>query len=227
MWAVDLEVAVGRAGDFHAREVPDVGPEDRRVHIWWFEPAVEALVLGSTQTEGVVDLDMCRHLGIDVVRRRSGGGLVHLTREGTLWLDVVIPVEHPLWIPDVTASANWLGDVWIDALSTVGVRELNQHRSRLERTATSDLICFAGRGPGEVFLASGSKVVGISQRRTRTHARFQCAVSITWDPGRLVQLLIDPKPDLGEIEIAGSTLDLDRDELVSVTTKLLIERLAV
>jgi hypothetical protein len=41
-------------------------------------------------------------------------------------------------------------------------------------------VCFAGLGPGEVT-RNGAKVVGISQRRTRHAARFQCAVLHRWD----------------------------------------------
>ena len=44
-------------------------------------------------------------------------------------------------------------------------------------TGWCPLVCFAGVGPGEV-LAGGRKLVGISQRRTRAGARFQCAVHV-------------------------------------------------
>jgi hypothetical protein len=37
-------------------------------------------------------------------------------------------------------------------------------------------------------------VVGISQRRTRGWARFQCAAYLRWDPGALVALLAPPRP---------------------------------
>ena len=50
------------------------------------------------------------------------------------------------------------------------------------------VVCFAGTGPGEVLVA-GRKVVGISQRRTRAGARFQCSVPILWDGARHAALL--------------------------------------
>ena len=43
------------------------------------------------------------------------------------------------------------------------------------------------------------KVVGISQRRTRRWARFQCAAYVRWDPAALVALLAGPRPSLGEL----------------------------
>ena len=50
-------------------------------------------------------------------------------------------------------------------------------------------MCFAGRGPGEVFV-DGAKVVGLAQRRTRAGARFQCAVLRRWEPERLIEAVV-------------------------------------
>lgn len=220
-----VERLVGRARDFHDRDLPD----DRDVHIWWFEPESEALVLGSTQVESLVDREACLRNEVEVVHRRSGGGLVLLSRSGTLWLDVVIPADHPLWDRDITSSSFWVGETWMKALEMCGAPALVQNRSRLERSPVSDLICFAGRGPGEVFLVGdglgsfGPKVVGISQRRTRLHARFQTAVSLQWQPSRLLALLHDPKPAVDDILEAGSTLELDRERLIEVMTTCLVD----
>ena len=61
------------------------------------------------------------------------------------------------------------------------------HTGEMIRTLWSSAVCFAGVGPGEV-LVDGAKVVGISQRRTRAGARFQCAVMRTWDPSELARI---------------------------------------
>jgi hypothetical protein len=49
-------------------------------------------------------------------------------------------------------------------------------------------VCFAGLAAGEVIV-DGAKVVGISQRRTRAGARFQCSVPLRWDAARHAELL--------------------------------------
>jgi lipoate-protein ligase A len=49
-------------------------------------------------------------------------------------------------------------------------------------------VCFAGLAPREVSW-QGRKVVGISQRRTRVGARFQCALLHGWDPDPLLDVL--------------------------------------
>ncbi len=85
-----------------------------------------------------------------------------------LWVDVVLPAGDPLWVDDVRRSSLWLGRAWASLLGgTV-------FDGPFVRTPLSDVWCFAGLGPGEVTV-DGRKVVGISQRRTRDWALFQCA----------------------------------------------------
>lgn len=192
----------GRAGDFHARE----WPTDHEPHIWWFHPVRAALVLGSTQTLDSVDIDACTERGIDIVQRRSGGGAVLLQPGGTVWIDVVLPSGHPRWRLDIGESAVWIGDVCATTLTRMGCGPMEIHTGAMQRSSWSSLVCFAGRGAGEVFDSQGSKVVGISQRRTRQWARFQCVISMAWDPDTLVQILRPPRPNLSEIATAGSTL---------------------
>ena len=153
----------GTATELHLRELP---PERG---VWVFEVDQPALVLGSTQP--LIDLD-----GIEVVRRRSGGGAVYLEPGGTLWVDVVVPRGDEVWDDDVGRATYWLGEAWAAAVDGGAA----VHRGPMVRTEWSDLVCFAGLGPGEVTV-DGRKVVGISQRRSRAAARFQCVTYETWD----------------------------------------------
>ena len=95
-----------------------------------------------------------------------------------LWVDVLLPEAIPSGTMTSPAPTHWLGETWRDASGWGSV-----HTGEMIRTLWSSAICFAGVGPGEV-LVDGAKVVGISQRRTRAGARFQCAVMRTWDPER-------------------------------------------
>ena len=168
-----------------------------------------AIILGSTQERSLVNEEMCLAKKIEIVKRRSGGGIVFLAEDSTIWIDVEIPREHSLWVNDVGDSSLWLGEVFRKELSELCDVNLELHRSGLIKTVWSPLICFAGRGPGEVFTEDGRKVVGISQRRTRDWARFQCAVSLQWKPELLLELLNEPRPTISEIENCGSNLLLD------------------
>jgi lipoate-protein ligase A len=174
----------GSAAAFHERVVPDpVEPA-----LWWFEVERPAVVLGSTQRDDVVDADAARAAGVEVARRRSGGGAVLLEPGGSIWIDVILPATDPRWDPDVGRSFRWLGEAWRAVLVGLGVAGPSVHDGPLVRGPWSDLVCFAGLGPGEVTV-DGQKMVGISQRRTRSGARFQCALVLRWDPTVLIDVL--------------------------------------
>jgi hypothetical protein len=77
-----------------------------------------------------------------------------------------------------------LGAAWATAIGGEAVA----HTGPMVPSEWSDTVCFAGLGPGEVTI-EGRKAVGISQRRTRRSARFQCVAYERWDPHPLVDLL--------------------------------------
>lgn len=205
MSGIVTQIVAGSAVDFHARPLPT----DPHPHIWWFTPTHSALVLGSTQDRSIVNLTECRKRGIEIVKRRSGGGAVLLSRETTVWIDVVLPATHELSASDIGQAPLWLGKLFQKELANLGVADLTIHETMMEKTHWSTLICFAGRGPGEVFTSNGHKVVGISQRRTREWVRFQIVVSLAWRPEILLALLNVPKPNLEDIFQCGSDISLD------------------
>lgn len=189
----------GSAADLHARAVPD----DGRRRIWVFEPTDPAVVLGSTQRDGAVDQVAAADAGIDVVRRRSGGGAVWVAPGDPVWVDVVVPRGDPWWEDDVGRAFLPVGRAWQAALAALGVPG-RVHDGPLARGPWSDLVCFAGRGPGEVFAdeGRGGKLVGMSQRRTRAGARFQCALPRVWSAEPLRSLL-RPEPPVGVLDECG------------------------
>jgi lipoate-protein ligase A len=150
--------------------------------------AVPTVVLGSTQPEELVDAARLRAHGVEPARRRGGGGAVSLGPGGQLWLDAWIPRDDPLWVADVSAAAEWVGAWWTGALTGLGQGGLEVHRGRAEPGVFGDLVCFAGRGPGEVFQGA-RKVVGLSQWRAREGALFSSCAYLRWDPASLLALM--------------------------------------
>ena len=144
------------------------------------------LVLGSRQTPDSVDSAVCEQRGIEVVGRRSGGGAVLVGTEQLMWFDVVLTRDHPGWNDDVGKSFAWVSDRIRSALASLGV-QTECHNGPMVNTEWSDLVCFAGLGPGELTI-DGKKLVGISQRRTRQAARFQVAILRRWDPMEMLEL---------------------------------------
>ena len=189
MEAIPLRRLVrGDAGALHDRPIEPVA----RVEVLEIErPAV---VLGSTQSFDVVDVARAEESGFAVVRRRSGGGVVILQPGDHMWIDVTVPRGHALWLDDVERATWWLGEAWCEILraemgatggkagtTLSGASEWSVHREKLIATAPERAVCFASIGPGEVVRSDATaglsrKVVGISQRRTKDAARFQCTV---------------------------------------------------
>jgi len=181
----DVRRLRGSAAALHAQPVPDAPGRA----VWVLESERPALVLGSTQGPELVDQDAAGALGVDVVRRRSGGGVVLVVPETTAWVDVIVPAGDPLWDDDVGRAAQWLGGTWQTALADLGVAPSEVHVGALACGPLGRLVCFATVGAGEVTTPDRRKLVGISQRRTRAAARFQCAAYSAWEPDPLVRLL--------------------------------------
>ena len=147
-------------------------PDPVEPEIWLHEITAPALVLGSTQLDDVVDPIACEQHGIEVVRRRSGGGAVLLIPDAVVWVDVILPAGSAGWTDDVHRPMVWFGECLAAAFAQVGVGGTAVHDGAMISTAASQLVCFDGLGPGELTL-DGAKLVGISQRRTRSAARLQ------------------------------------------------------
>jgi lipoate-protein ligase A len=186
-----------------------------RIH----HPVSPAVVLGSAQPASHVNAFRAKAAGLDVVRRRSGGGAVLVRPDDVVWVDLFIPVGDPLWEVDVGRAMWWVGAAWAGALAALTTAPPRVWQGPLCRNEWSDRVCFAGLGPGEVTV-DGRKVVGISQRRTRAGALFQTALLRRWDPEALLSVLeLDPSQQ----ERAGTALSavaigvpgLEEEEIIS------------
>lgn len=179
----DVVRAKGDARGFHSLGVPNGAKRSVRI----LDVSGPALALGSSQSIDDVDLNLASTLNVDVFHRQSGGGAVLLDPGAQVWIDVVIARSDPLWCDDVSLASQWLGEVWVEALHAVGIDGVI-HQGAMVTNELSSVVCFAGLAAGEVTV-NGAKVVGISQRRTRAGARFQCSVPLQWDAQRHAALL--------------------------------------
>lgn len=196
----------GTVGELHALS-PDPGA-DREV--WLMSPLDTALVLGSAQPEETASSPITESSA--VVRRRSGGGAVLVAPDHSVWIDVVIGRSDPLWDDDVNRAPLWLGEAWAAALASLGIRQ-GEVFDRYEPGPWGRLACFASRGPGEVMVG-GAKAVGITQRRTRTTARFQTLLYRHWSPEELIARLAESSEELrNALSSAAWPVDAQPDDI--------------
>ena len=181
-----------------APEPPPGSPRLARLH------TVErpGLVLGSAQPASVADWAAAADAGVEVVRRRSGGGAVLLQPGRQVWADFFVPADDLLWSDDVTEAARWAGALWSSAVAPFAAEPVSVHTGRLTADRWGKLVCFAGQGPGEVF-AGGLKVVGVSQRRNPRRARIQTTARLAARHG--TDAAEEAGPGLDELEF----LDLE------------------
>lgn len=165
-----------------------------------------ALVIGSTQDVASIDRRAVAAARIDVARRRSGGGAVLLGTDDHVWVDLVVPSGDPLADDDVERAAWWVGEAWAAAVAPGAGSSVEVHDRGVSDREAGRIACFAGVGPGEVLL-DGRKVLGVSQRRTRAAARFQCVAYRRWDPDAMLDLLADPVASPGSSPGSGPSQD--------------------
>lgn len=191
-------------------EGPVTAPE-----VWWCDVTERAIVLGSRQRPTLLRQPVA--LTDDapewpVVRRRSGGGIVVVDPARLIWIDLVLP--HGVAPDDVRGAMEWAGERWRQALLALRPDlgpALTVHVGGMQTSAWSDLICFAGLGPGEVLLAD-RKLVGLSQRRTSRGLRIQGLLYRQLLPYDISTVLAGPLP-AGRPDPIG-VLDVDPAALV-------------
>ena len=191
-WAV--EHLRGSASTLH-EFVPPKLPE-RTVRV--LETQSTALVIGSSQRSSDIDWHSACSLDVSIVRRSSGGGAVLLVPDQHVWIDVWLPFGDELWRDDVVAAADWLGDAFALALTDAQLSSVWVYRGPVSGGALSEVVCFLGRGPGEVF-SGDKKVVGVSQRRTRDWIRFQTVLHRRF-PAELTAALLAVPVDSEAVE---------------------------
>jgi lipoate-protein ligase A len=118
-------------------------------------------VLGSSQEATVLNADS----SLARRRRRGGGGVVFLQPDD-LWIDFWIPAADERWTSDLHDASLAVGRWWADALRQHVDGDFVVHEGSVTGDDELRSVCFAGRGPGEVFLAE-RKVVGLTQWRVR------------------------------------------------------------
>jgi len=146
-------------------------PEAEVLRFW--ESSVPFVVLGrSGEAEAEVDLDRCGRLGVEVLRRCSGGGTV-LQGPGCLNYALVLRQDRSEGTRSIGGTNRWIMEIHRSSWAS-----LSGKSSGVEEI--TDLVC------------GGRKISGSAQRRGRTHLLFHGTFLLSFDLGRMDWLLRDP-----------------------------------
>ncbi len=152
----------------------------------WSPPALSVGYFQRTSED--VDLDQCRRLGIDLVRRPTGGKAVYHDRE--LTYSVAARAEDPLFPNDLHGTFLCVARGLIAGLTRLGVRaEILQSRNAgLSARGPASPACFAQAMGFEIGI-DGKKLVGSAQRRWRDGFLQHGSILCEYDPEITAQLI--------------------------------------
>lgn len=169
-------------------------------------------VLGGSQSVEVLDAQRRSHVA---VRRRRGGGGVVLLQPEDVWIDWWIPSLDVRWSPDVHVTSNRVGEWWRSVLAARLDGEVVMHQGALAGEPAWRVACFAGRGPGEIFV-DDRKAVGVTQWRVREGV-FVSSVLPSGHSNALLELLADVPDGLARAldHHTLESLGLDGDDVTA------------
>lgn len=162
----------------------------------WYTPRQRALVLGNGQSTTIAAPDALTAQRTALYKRASGGTAV-LVDATLVSLDIALPHTHPLATSDVVRAYHWVGELWAEALRSLGAadaRALPTEEVRalppLARDDPLRLACYGLLSPWEVVIgAAPRKLVGLCQTRRRPGALYQTGVYLRLDASALADLL--------------------------------------
>lgn len=160
----------------------------------WAPPAVS---LGYSQPAHDVNVDACRRLGYDLVRRPTGGRAILHDHEVTY--SVVIREDLVPGDSSVLASYRWISSGLLEGLKLLGV-EAHLGPSGARRGGdlrTSKAACFAYAARGDA-VHEGRKVMGSSQVRRRRCILQHGSIPLSLNRQVLAQLFAEP----GDLSLA-------------------------
>src|SRR5438132_3162632 len=168
--------------------------------LYWSQAERVGLVLGYSQKHAILNPAALSAQQIPVYHRRAGGTAV-LVGPQLLSLDVVLPANHPLILPDVVESYRWFGQAWVEALLLLGVQaravspqEAHEQRALLKQAETHahetilHRACYGSLSSYEAVVDQ-RKVVGFDMVRRRVGSLLQAGVLLHWQTETLAQLL--------------------------------------
>jgi len=177
----------------------------------WAPPAVS---VGYFQNSpGDVDLAACREMGIDVVRRLTGGRAVFHDRE--LTYSVTCPDNVPTFPDDILGTYKIISSCLVYGLNSIGLNaSLTSPMKKIVKDSPS--ACFTSPSHHEIAI-DGKKLVGSAQRRGEGGFLQHGSILIEFDGERLRKVL----PGTVGLECVTSIRDHSNIDIHSLVCRII------
>jgi len=167
----------------------------------WLRPCIS---VGYSQTpENELDLSLCRELGIQVVKRPTGGGIVFHTKAEATY-SFVIPFEREFrnGSPEIL---NKTSKALVTALSSFGIDvHISENRKRW-----NSRFCFSYPSRCEIT-ANGRKIIGMAHRIGKRGMLQQASIFVDNEIDFMLKALKNPPPKRDITSKAASIRELIR-----------------
>ncbi len=128
----------------------------------WHPAAVSIGYFQDPQNE--VNLAQCSNMGVDVVRRLTGGKAVY--HEDEITYSVVAGVQEKSFSTDISGTYEVISNCLVQGLSYLGIEANLAPVGRIAKNNELEACCFAVPSRNEL-LVSGRKICGSAQMRTK------------------------------------------------------------
>ncbi len=210
------EAVIDAVGDGEA-------PATLRMYSW----SRDAVILGVGQPAAQLDLDACREVGCEVLRRISGGTAVF--HDGnTVSFQLVLPEGHPFLSDDIHVNYQRIAEIVVSMLASLGIasRWASIEEARADRAPEGlDGICFSSLAPFEV-VTGDKKLVGLAQVRRRSVSALQGMLYLRNRPELSARLVTRDMDNRGLLtrRLAERTTDLNTASGRDVSAEEVVER---
>lgn len=188
--------AMNMAIDEAVAEAVGLGTSPPTVRFYSWSPG--AVSLGCFQSIEEVNVDACARMGVDIVRRRTGGGAVYHDPEGEITYSIIAPEQ--LFGHDIPASYRQVCGHVIDALRLLGIESRFRPVNDIE--------------------AGGRKISGSAQTRRGGVLLQHGTLLLSFDAERMFSLLRPTAAKLSNRSVndiltsVGSLANASRDEVL-------------
>lgn len=158
----------------------------------WFPPCLSIGYFQSVEKD--IDIQGCRRLGIDLVRRPTGGRAI--LHEDELTYSIIAPSDNPVVFGGVRQSYRKIAIAISEGFRALGINAVWESQKQLARSQASTGACFEAIW-GHELTVGGRKLVASAQMRrdgvTLQHGSIMLAVNIE----RMLSLLSIPDSERG------------------------------